>query len=148
MLKHLNPICQLYLVHSQVWPFFITIIYVELNCWCHASCSLRGNLNCLYACCVYEQHTIYVKIMKDVNENKCGVFFLYGYERTEKTFMWRTLANSLRSKHQIVLIVAFDGIASLLLSDGRTAHPKFKAQVPMLVTLLVKLSIMMTMQTR
>lgn len=72
-------------------------------------------------------------------------FFLYGYERTEKTFMWRTLANSLRSKHQIA---AFDGIASLLLSDGRTAHPKFKTHVPMLVTLLIKLSIMMTMQTR
>ena len=58
--------------------------------------------------------------------------FLHGYGGTGKTFMWRTLASALRSKHEIVLTVATSGIASLLLPGGRTAHSKFKIPVPTL----------------
>jgi ATP-dependent DNA helicase PIF1 len=68
--------------------------------------------------------------MKAVRQQKGGVFFLHGYGGTGKTFMWRTLASSLRSKGQIVLTVASSGIASLLLPGGRTAHSKFKIPVP------------------
>ncbi|XP_058754699.1 uncharacterized protein LOC131627853 [Vicia villosa] len=46
--------------------------------------------------------------------------------------MWRTLANAIRSKHDICLIVATSGIASLLLPSGRTAHSRFKIPVPTL----------------
>jgi ATP-dependent DNA helicase PIF1 len=70
--------------------------------------------------------------MKAVRKQKGGVFFLHGYGGTGKTFMWRTLASSLRSKGQIVLTVASSGIASLLLPGGRTAHSKFKIPVPTL----------------
>jgi ATP-dependent DNA helicase PIF1 len=70
--------------------------------------------------------------MKAVRMQKGGVFFLHGYGGTGKTFMWRTLASSLRSKSQIVLTVASSGIASLLLPGGRTAHSKFKIPVPTL----------------
>ncbi|MCI03653.1 helicase-like protein, partial [Trifolium medium] len=70
--------------------------------------------------------------MKAVRKQKGGVFFLHGYGGTGKTFMWRTLASSLRSKSQIVLTVASSGIASLLLPGGRTAHSKFKIPVPTL----------------
>jgi len=65
-----------------------------------------------------------------VTNQKGGVFFLHGYGGTGKTFMWRTLASALRSKHEIVLTVATSGIASLLLPGGRTAHSKFKIPVP------------------
>jgi ATP-dependent DNA helicase PIF1 len=75
---------------------------------------------------------MYEEIMTAVKEQKGGVFFLHGYGSTRKTFMWRTLASSLRSQGEIVLTVASSGIASLLLPRGRTAHSKFKIPVPTL----------------
>jgi ATP-dependent DNA helicase PIF1 len=68
--------------------------------------------------------------MNAVRNQNGGVFFLHGYGGTGKTFMWRTLASSLRSQSQIVLTVASSGIASILLPGGRTAHSKFKIPVP------------------
>ncbi|XP_058772569.1 uncharacterized protein LOC131646573 [Vicia villosa] len=67
-----------------------------------------------------------------VNNQNGGVFFLYGYGGTGKTYMWRTLASYIRSKKQICLTVASSGIASLLLPGGRTAHSKFKIPIPTL----------------
>jgi len=75
---------------------------------------------------------IYQKITTAVNGNKGGVFFLHGYGGTGKTFMWTTLAASLRMRSKIVLTVASSGIASLLLPGGRTTHSKFKIPVPTL----------------
>ncbi|XP_021992293.1 uncharacterized protein LOC110889094 [Helianthus annuus] len=72
-----------------------------------------------------EQRLIYDDIMKAVEDNKGGVFFVYGYGGTGKTFLWKTLSASLRSKGEIVLNVASSGIASLLLTGGRTAHSRF-----------------------
>ena len=63
--------------------------------------------------------------MKAVELDKGGVFFVYGYGGTGKTFLWKTLAAAIRCKGQIVLNVASSGIASLLLSRGRTAHSRF-----------------------
>lgn len=48
---------------------------------------------------------------------KGGVLFLHGYGGTIKMYMWRRIASSLRSKHDIVLIVATSGIISILLSE-------------------------------
>ncbi|XP_022011537.1 uncharacterized protein LOC110911246 [Helianthus annuus] len=72
-----------------------------------------------------EQRFIYNDIMNAVEDNKGGVFFVYGYGGTGKTFLWKTLSASLRSKGEIVLNVASSGIASLLLTGGRTAHSRF-----------------------
>ena len=72
----------------------------------------------------------YEKIMQDVNNDEGDMFFLYGYGHTGKTYIWRTLASSLRAKKQIVIMVASSGIASLLLPGGRIAHSKFKIPVP------------------
>ncbi|GJT09517.1 ATP-dependent DNA helicase PIF1-like protein, partial [Tanacetum coccineum] len=44
---------------------------------------------------------------------------------TGKTFLWKTLAAGIRRKGDIVLNVASSGIASLLMSGGRTAHSRF-----------------------
>ena len=68
--------------------------------------------------------------MEAVNNQQGGVFFLYGYGGTGKTYMWRTLASYIRSKKQICLTVASSGIASLLLPGGRTAHSMFKIPIP------------------
>nr|KAJ0194029.1 hypothetical protein LSAT_V11C800414390 [Lactuca sativa] len=72
-----------------------------------------------------EQRSIFDEIMTTIKENKGGVFFVYGYGGTGKTFLWKTLSASLRSKGDIVLNVASSGIASLLLTGGRTAHSRF-----------------------
>ncbi|XP_021980265.1 uncharacterized protein LOC110876400 [Helianthus annuus] len=72
-----------------------------------------------------EQLSVYNQIMTAVEGDKGGVFFVYGYGGTGKTFLWKTLALSVRSREQIVLNVASSGIASLLMSGGRTAHSRF-----------------------
>ena len=70
--------------------------------------------------------------MNAVTKQQGGVFFLYGYGGTGKTYMWNTLAVALRSKRNIVLPVTTSGIAALLLPDGRTSHSRFKILVPTL----------------
>ena len=52
--------------------------------------------------------------------------FSYGYGGTGKTFLWKTLSATIRSKGDIVLNVASSGIVSLLLPNGRTTHSRFK----------------------
>jgi ATP-dependent DNA helicase PIF1 len=73
-----------------------------------------------------EQKEVYNTILQAVDNNKGGVFFLYGCGGTGKTFVWRTLSAALRSKGDIVLTVASSGIASLIIPGGRTAHSRFK----------------------
>ncbi|XP_076920327.1 uncharacterized protein LOC143581417 [Bidens hawaiensis] len=72
-----------------------------------------------------EQHSVYEEIIEGVDKNKGGVFFVYGYGGTGKTYLWKTLCASIRSQGKIVLSAASSGIASLLLSGGRTAHSRF-----------------------
>ena len=71
-----------------------------------------------------EQKSIYDNIIGVVHENIGGVFFVYGFGGTGKTFFWKILSAALRSKGDIVLNVASSGIASLLLEGGRTAHSR------------------------
>ncbi|XP_076960398.1 uncharacterized protein LOC143636773 [Bidens hawaiensis] len=52
-----------------------------------------------------EQRNVYNEIMEEVDENKGGVFFVYGYGGTGKTFLWKTLSASIGSKAKIVLNV-------------------------------------------
>ncbi|KAL7614265.1 uncharacterized protein LOC128132459 [Lactuca sativa] len=63
--------------------------------------------------------------MGAVKKNKGGVFFVYGYGGTGKTFLWKTISATIRCDGHIVLNVASSGIASLLLPGGRTAHSRF-----------------------
>lgn len=79
-----------------------------------------------------EQKTVYDTIMNAVQSNSGGMFFVYGYGGTGKTYIWKTLSAAIRSKGEIVLNVASSGIASLLLPGGRTAHSRFK--IPINVT--------------
>ncbi|XP_076902402.1 ATP-dependent DNA helicase RRM3-like [Bidens hawaiensis] len=72
-----------------------------------------------------EQHSVFEEIIEAVDKNNGGVFFVYGYGDTGKTYLWKTLCASIRSQGKIVLSVASSGIASLLLSGGRTAHSRF-----------------------
>ncbi|XP_022031323.1 uncharacterized protein LOC110932284 [Helianthus annuus] len=72
-----------------------------------------------------EQLKVYETVMNAVDKGNGGVFFVYGYGGTGKTFLWKTFAAALRSKGEVVLNVASSGIASLLLDGGRMAHSRF-----------------------
>nr|XP_043619920.1 uncharacterized protein LOC122591739 [Erigeron canadensis] len=84
----------------------------------------------LHSCLTPEQRQLYetmisVVVISVVGKNEGGVYFVYGYGGTGKTYLWKTLTSALRSQRQIVLNVASSGIASLLLTGGRTAHSRF-----------------------
>ncbi|KAL6568747.1 hypothetical protein OROHE_004431 [Orobanche hederae] len=63
--------------------------------------------------------------MNAISNERAGIYFVYGYGGTEKTFIWRTLCAVLRCKGEIVLDVVSSGVAALLLPSGRTAHSRF-----------------------
>lgn len=98
------------------------LLHEELN---YDRASLFVEHKQLLSCLTDEQKVVYQKIMEAVSKGEGGIFFLYGYGGTGKTFIWRTLTAALRSQGEIVLNVASSGIASLLLSGGRTAHARF-----------------------
>ncbi|XP_048634098.1 uncharacterized protein LOC106404100 [Brassica napus] len=72
-----------------------------------------------------EQKSVYDEIIGAVLGKKGGVFFVYGFGGTGKTFLWNILSAAIRSRGDVVLNVASSGIASLLLPGGRTAHSRF-----------------------
>ncbi|PIA51519.1 hypothetical protein AQUCO_01100400v1 [Aquilegia coerulea] len=73
-----------------------------------------------------EQLNAYTEITNSVRNDSGQVFFLSGPTGTGKTFVYNTVADTLRSEGHIVIMVASSGIASLLLTGGRTAHSTFK----------------------
>ena len=67
--------------------------------------------------------------MNVIVQKHSGVFFIDGPGGTGKTFLYRTLMASLRSRGEIVLATASSGIAATLLPGGRTAHSRFKIPI-------------------
>ncbi|XP_076894771.1 uncharacterized protein LOC143547165 [Bidens hawaiensis] len=87
--------------------------------------TLQNEVRCILSQLTAEQRLIYDDINRAIEGDNGGVFFVYGYGGTGKTFLWKTLSASIRSKGEIVLNVASSGIASLLLPGERTAHLRF-----------------------
>ncbi|KAL7601710.1 hypothetical protein Lser_V15G22262 [Lactuca serriola] len=86
---------------------------------------IKNDYDRMFLALTNEQRNIFLNIMSVIQENKGGVFFVYGYGGTGKTFLWKTIYAAIRSEGNIVLNVASSGIASLLLPGGRTAHSRF-----------------------
>ncbi|CAN6908644.1 unnamed protein product, partial [Brassica oleracea] len=76
-----------------------------------------------------EQRKIYDEIIGAVVEERGGMFFVYGFGGTGKTFLWQILSAAIRCRGDIVLNTASSGIASLLLQGGRTAHSHFSIPI-------------------
>ncbi|KAI5448568.1 hypothetical protein KIW84_015830 [Lathyrus oleraceus] len=76
-----------------------------------------------------DQMIAFKTIMNVIVQKHSGVFFVDGPGGTSKTFIYRTIMTSLRSRGEIVLATASFGIAATLLPDGRTAHSRFKIPV-------------------
>ncbi|XP_052621162.1 ATP-dependent DNA helicase PIF1-like [Lactuca sativa] len=86
---------------------------------------IKNDYDRMFLALTDEQRNIFLNIMSAIQENKGGVFFVYSYGGTGKTFLWKTISAAIRSEGNIVLNVASSGIASLLLPGGRTAHSRF-----------------------
>ncbi|XP_052626798.1 uncharacterized protein LOC128133416 [Lactuca sativa] len=83
---------------------------------------IKNEYDRMFLALTNEQRNIFLNIMSAIQENKGGVFFVYGYGGTGKTFLWKTISATIRSEGNIVLNVASSSIASLLLPGGRTTH--------------------------
>ncbi|XP_074265609.1 uncharacterized protein LOC141588050 [Silene latifolia] len=70
--------------------------------------------------------------MEAALNNKGGVFFVYGYGGTGKTFLWRASCACFRSKGDIVVVVASSGIAATLIPGGVTAYSRFGISINVL----------------
>ncbi|XP_076887844.1 uncharacterized protein LOC143538104 [Bidens hawaiensis] len=77
--------------------------------------TMNNEFNNLFDLLTDEQRGGYNEIMNALVDKKGGVFYVYGYGGTGKTYLWKTLSASIRSKGEVVLNVASSGIASLLL---------------------------------
>ncbi|KAL7601903.1 hypothetical protein Lser_V15G26956 [Lactuca serriola] len=91
--------------------------------------TLKNEFDRMFVKLTNEQRDIFLDIMDAVKHNKGGVFFVYGYGGTGKTFLWKTISTTIRAQGQIVLNVASSGIASLLLTGGRTTHSRFRIPI-------------------
>lgn len=85
---------------------------------------LRAKLN-------NEQENIVKNIIESVEDNtqKNKAFFIDGPGGTGKTFVYNTITHLMKGKNKKVISVAWTGIASILLIDGRTVHNAF--QIPL-----------------
>ena len=58
--------------------------------------------------------------------NAPGTFFIDGPDGTGKTFLYRAILATIRSKHLIALATESSGVATSILPGGQTAHSRFK----------------------
>ncbi|XP_031099731.1 uncharacterized protein LOC116003933 [Ipomoea triloba] len=92
------------------------LIYKELSYDCNAQ---RVENEELVRQLTDEQRNIYNTILGDVEAKAGGLFFVYGYGGTGKTFLWKALSSCLRSRGEIVLNVASSGY-SIVIASRRT----------------------------
>ncbi|GJX95050.1 ATP-dependent DNA helicase PIF1-like protein [Tanacetum coccineum] len=111
-----------YLDNRYITEFGNRLIYDETD---YNPVELQSEYEQLCVSLTTEQKGVYDTIMNSVETGTCGVYFVYGYKGTGKTFLWKTLTAGIRIRGDIVLKVTSSGIASLLMSGGRTAHSRF-----------------------
>ncbi|XP_075103460.1 uncharacterized protein LOC142178040 [Nicotiana tabacum] len=75
-----------------------------------------------------DQLRAYNIIIERIFSNKAGAFFIDRPGRIGKTFLYRALLATVRSKGYIALATATSGVAASILPGGRTAHSCF--QIP------------------
>ena len=76
-----------------------------------------------------DQKHIFDRILHCVEKNQPGFFFVDGPGGTGKTYLYRCLLTSVRSRGSIALATASSGIAALIMPGGRTAHSRFKIPI-------------------
>ena len=72
-----------------------------------------------------KQRGVYDILIDSIKFGNSSIFFLYRYNGTRKSYIWRALTSYLRCKGSIILIVASSGITLILLLEGCIAHSRF-----------------------
>ncbi|XP_027156867.1 uncharacterized protein LOC113758038 [Coffea eugenioides] len=75
------------------------------------------------------QRSAYIKIINSIDNDIPGAFFIDGSGETSKTFLYKALLATVRSKGEIALATASCGVAASILPGGRTAHSQFKIPI-------------------
>ncbi|KAG7994346.1 hypothetical protein I3843_01G054000 [Carya illinoinensis] len=73
-----------------------------------------------------KQRHVYNSVLGKVFFNEAATFFLDGPARTGKTFLYKALLATVRSRKLVALATASSGVAASILPGGRTAHSRFK----------------------
>ncbi|XP_062075122.1 uncharacterized protein LOC133779145 [Humulus lupulus] len=73
-----------------------------------------------------EQQQVYNVVLEKVLSNQNVAFFVDGPGGTGKTFLYRALLATVRSRNLVALATASSGVAASILPGGRTAHSRFK----------------------
>ncbi|KAG7956985.1 hypothetical protein I3843_11G152200 [Carya illinoinensis] len=73
-----------------------------------------------------EQQIVYNLVSENVFSNQNAAFFIDGPDGTGKTFLYKALLATIRSRHLIALATASFGVVALILPGGRTTHSRFK----------------------
>ncbi|KAG7990742.1 hypothetical protein I3843_02G039400 [Carya illinoinensis] len=73
-----------------------------------------------------EQQNAYNSILQKVLSDEPAMFFIDGPGGTRKTFLYKALLATTRTKQLIALATASSGVAASILPGGRTAHSRFK----------------------
>ncbi|KAJ9547060.1 hypothetical protein OSB04_019603 [Centaurea solstitialis] len=73
-----------------------------------------------------DQKYAYDEIMKHLDDDRLGVFFIDGLGGTDKTVLYKALLANIRSHGLIALATASSGVAANNMPRGRTAHSRFK----------------------
>lgn len=68
-------------------------------------------------------------IVDRIFSNKSGAFFIDGPGGTGKTFLYRSLLVTIRSKGFVALATSTSGVAASILPGGRTTHSRFKIPI-------------------
>ncbi|KAF5481753.1 hypothetical protein F2P56_002382 [Juglans regia] len=73
-----------------------------------------------------EQKHVYNVVLEKVFANQNTAFFVDGPAGTGKTFLYKALLTTVRSRKLVTLATASSGVAASILPGGRTAHSRFK----------------------
>ncbi|KAF5452911.1 hypothetical protein F2P56_027865, partial [Juglans regia] len=73
-----------------------------------------------------EQKHVYNAVLEKVFTNQNAAFFVDGPGGTGKTFLYKALLATVRSRKLVALATASSGVAASILPGGRTAHSRFK----------------------
>nr|GEZ93479.1 hypothetical protein [Tanacetum cinerariifolium] len=77
----------------------------------------------------FDQRDAYDKILRHVDNDISGVFFIDGPGGIGKTFLYKALLAKVRSHGLIALATASSGAAANNMPGGRTAHSRFKIPI-------------------
>nr|GEV01763.1 hypothetical protein [Tanacetum cinerariifolium] len=76
-----------------------------------------------------DQKNTHDTIMRHVDVDSPGVFFIDGPGGTRKTFLYKALLANVRSRGLIALATALSGVAANNMTEGRTTHSLFKIPI-------------------